>query len=85
MTGMQHESFDDRITYRTESVRDTISQYSKRTRTPKLASGESVFSNRRNMITGRSDPNTIDLKDRERRPRQLNDLIEGKYSKRMSI
>lgn len=91
MTGInQNNDYEDKITYRTtQSVRDTISNYShqqRRTKTPKCS--DSIFSNRRydrDLITGRADPNTIDVKDRERRPRQLNDLVEGKYSKRMQI
>ena len=88
MTGMSGRGteFEDKITYHTESVKDTISQYSRRTRTPKQAN--SVFSKTRyggDMIIGKADPNTIDIKDRERRPRDLNNLVEGKYSKRMSI
>jgi len=80
MTGIsgRGEDFEDKVTYR--SVRDTISEYSK---------GHSSFtpSNKSssNFLKAKANPNTIDLKDKVRKPRELNNLVEGKYSKRMQI
>ena len=76
MTGMNVD-YEDKVTYHTESIKDTVSRLSK---TPK-----SVFSNGSGRIMGRADPNTIDLKNKPRKPRDLNSLVEGKYSKRMHI
>jgi len=37
------------------------------------------------LLAARADPNSIDLKLADRLARPLNTLVEGKYSKRMSI
>lgn len=79
--------YDEQITYRSESIKDAISRISK-PRTPKTSAGSvvSLKSQRfAEMIAGRANPNTIDLKTQERQARMLNSIVEGKYSKRMSI
>ncbi len=37
------------------------------------------------LLFARANPNSIDLKITERQSRILNPIVEGKYSKRMSI
>lgn len=63
MTGINGngKQFEDNVTYRTESVRDTISQYSKG------RNNRSVFTpgsqkSRGDFIIAKCNPNTIDLK-----------------------
>jgi len=84
MTGIstRGDEFEDKITYRTSSVRDTISQFSQG------RNNRSTFtpgSQKGSHIIAKANPNTIDLKDKVRKPRELNNLVEGKYSKRMQI
>lgn len=68
--------------YHSESIRDQLSRISQ----PKTPRSISIsLKSHNDILAARADPNTIDLKMKAREARLLNTLVEGKYSKRMSI
>jgi hypothetical protein len=74
--------FGEDQSYHSGSIRDQISRISQ-PRTPKTSTIS--YQSHRDILAARADPNSLDLKLKEREARLLNSLVEGKYSKRMRI
>jgi hypothetical protein len=73
---------DSQSVVKSVSIKDTISRFTSST--PR-SSKRSFFGGTQRKGSIIADPNQIDLKSQERLPRRLNSIVEGKYSKRMSI
>lgn len=69
---------DNQSVAKSVSIKDAISRFTSTPRSSKRSSFGTLHK-------GQADPNQIDLKSQERLPRRLNSIVEGKYSKRMSI
>lgn len=81
------DSGNDAVSYQSASLKDTISRIVT-PHTPQTKSINSIFSGDRKQsikLATIADPNQLNQRFSERKPRRLNEVVDGTYGKRMQI